>query len=102
MVYLPLLMKLLVNDLNEIKSKPFSIMLHNYALDKLTKIGPLYQSEFKQIIGQVPVYRTKLENAIKRKGSATDAQKKLEASQIAQPNSSSTMIKLKTDFSHYG
>ena len=102
MVYLPLLMKLLVNDLNEIKSKPFSVMLHNYALDKLTKIGPLYQTEFKQIVAQVPAYRTKLENAIKRKGSANDAQKKLDASQIAQTNSATTMIKLKTDFSNYG
>lgn len=101
MVYLPLLMKLLVNDLNEIKSKPFSVMLHNYALEKLIKIGPAYQSEFKQIVAQVPAYRTKLENAIKRKGSSSDAQKKPDVSQIAQPNAS-TMIKLKTDFSNYG
>ena len=92
-------MKLLVDDLNEIKSKPFSIMLHNYALDKLTKIGPIYQFEFKQIIGQVFAYRIKLENAIKSNQNAINDQKKLDLAN--QTNSSSTMIKLKTDFSNY-
>jgi len=101
MVYLPLLMKLLVDDLNEIKSKPFSVLLHNYALDKLTKIAPIYAQEFKQIIAQVPAYRTKLENAVKRNQNITiNEQKKLDSNQIGQSNSS-TMIKLKTDFSNY-
>ena len=101
MVYIPLLMKLLVDDLNEIKSKPFSVMLHNYALDKLTKIGPIYPQEFRQIIAQMPAFRTKLENALKRNQNLTiNEQKKLDSDQITQSNSS-TMIKLKTDFSNY-
>ena len=94
-------MKLLVDDLNEIKSKPFSVMLHNYALDKLTKIGPIYPQEFRQIISQMPAFRTKLENALKRNQNLTiNEQKKLDSDQITQSNSS-TMIKLKTDFSNY-
>lgn len=94
-------MKLLVDDLNEIKSKPFSVMLHNYALDKLTKIGPIYPQEFRQIIAQMPAFRTKLENALKRNQNLTiNEQKKLDSDQITQSNSS-TMIKLKTDFSNY-
>lgn len=94
-------MKLLVDDLNEIKSKPFSVMLYNYALDKLTKIGPVYPHEFKQIIGQVPMYRNKLENAIKQKQNSSNEQKKLESNQLITQSNSSTMIQLKTDFSNY-
>lgn len=101
MVYLPLLIKLLVDDLNEFKSKPFSVMLHNYALDKLTKIGPIYPQEFKQIIGQVPLFRTKLENALRNNQNSTiNEQRKLDSNQLTQSNSS-TMIQLKTDFSNY-
>lgn len=91
-------MKLLVDDLNEFKNKPFSIVLHNYALNKLIKIGPIYQYEFKQIIGQVPAYKTKLENAIKRNQGSSNEQKS-DSTQVTQ--SATTIIKLKTDFSNY-
>jgi hypothetical protein len=109
---LTLLVPMLVSYFNE-DDKPnecfgkFSNKLHDYALQRLMKIGPQYPSDFRTVMQSCPELKLRLEGAVKASQlrhtntsaeSAADlAAAKLAASQPTQPS-----IKLKMDFSNFG
>ncbi|RWS31952.1 HEAT repeat-containing protein 5B-like protein, partial [Leptotrombidium deliense] len=100
-LYLPLLVSVLSDDINAIRSKTYRVSLHKYALQKLTTIGPIYQHEFRQIIGQVSHFRKKLETAIhsqQQLGSNASCRQVTARVDVKQE---ANTIKLKTDFSNY-
>lgn len=96
-------MKLLVDDLSQAKTRPFSVLLHNFALQKLITIGPVYPQEFKQIVAQVPAYKQRLETAIRHNQQQCSPGLKSDHHHHVGVDSSvgASMIKLKTDFSNF-
>lgn len=99
-LYLPILVSLLNENLDHIKGTSYLSMLHSYSLEKLMSIGPTYSQEFRQIIGQVPKLKTKLETAIRNQQNIqrSDHQIQQERNHNQRENPA---IKLKTDFSNY-
>ncbi|KAM3862626.1 HEAT repeat-containing protein 5B [Diretmus argenteus] len=83
-------------DENAISSAPqVSKGLHEFALQNLMRIGPLYPAAFKTVIGAAPELKTCLESAIR----ANQASKARAASRQAQPTvQAAPTIKLKTSF----
>ena len=75
--------------------------LHEFALQRLMKIGPLYPLAFKTVMGAAPELKTKLEGAVK--ASQMSANRAKEASRIAsRPVApAAPSIKLKTNFSNF-
>lgn len=101
-LYIPILISLLTENLETIRGKSFRKQIHNYALQKLVAIGPIHPQEFRQIIGQVPTYRTKLETAIRNQQNVQQLSNGTVSQNRAQPTrNDAPVIKLKTDFSHY-
>lgn len=98
-IYLPLLVTLLIEVTPQVKRGSYRFKLHNYALNKLISTGPCYPNEFKSIIGQVPVLRIKLENAVKNQSNSTSIV--VNNSSASKVKTDKCIIKLKTDFSNY-
>ena len=75
--------------------------LHEFALQRLMKIGPLYPLAFKTVMGAAPELKTKLEGAVK--ASQMSANRAKEASRIANKPVApvAPQIKLKTNFSNF-
>ncbi|XP_051936742.1 HEAT repeat-containing protein 5B [Hippocampus zosterae] len=70
--------------------------LHDFALQNLMRIGPLYPAAFKMVIGAAPELKTRLESAV-RANQATNKAK--DAARQAQPTVQvAPTIKLKTSF----
>ncbi|XP_054152943.1 HEAT repeat-containing protein 5B-like isoform X2 [Oppia nitens] len=98
-IYLPLMLNILSDD-NISRLKEYRRTLHNYALQKLTSIGPKYPQEFRQVIGSVPQFRNSLENAIRnQQKSENNVQNPTESISVYKETKAS--IKLKVDFSNY-
>lgn len=110
-LYVPILINLLIEDAESLKYKSSpKCVLHSYALQKLIAIGPAYPQEFRQIINQVPAFRTKLEAAVRnqanlqnttnRNGSTTGGGGS-GGNRSQSTRNDNPIIKLKTDFSNY-
>ncbi|RWS17916.1 HEAT repeat-containing protein 5B-like protein [Dinothrombium tinctorium] len=99
-LYLPTLVSILSDNINMMKGKTNRILLHKYALQKLTTIGTIYHQEFRQIIGQVSHFRKKLETAI-RNQQELGSNFSRPASNRVDTQQEYNAIKLKTDFSNY-
>lgn len=70
--------------------------LHDFALQNLMRIGPLYPSAFKVVIGAAPELKTRLESAIRANQASSRAKA---AARQAQPTvQAAPTIKLKTSF----
>lgn len=84
-------------DENAISSAPqVSKGLHDFALQNLMRIGPLYPSAFKTVIGAAPELKTRLESAIRANQASSKAKA---AARQAQPAvQAAPTIKLKTSF----
>lgn len=84
-------------DENAISSAPqVSKGLHDFALQNLMRIGPLYPSAFKIVIGAAPELKTRLESAIRANQASSKAKA---AARQAQPTvQAAPTIKLKTSF----
>ncbi|XP_029962022.1 HEAT repeat-containing protein 5B isoform X2 [Salarias fasciatus] len=84
-------------DENAISSAPqVSKGLHDFALQNLMRIGPLYPAAFKTVIGAAPELKTRLESAIRANQASSKAKA---AARQAQPAVQATpTIKLKTSF----
>uniref|UniRef100_A0A3Q3VL01 LAA1-like C-terminal TPR repeats domain-containing protein n=1 Tax=Mola mola TaxID=94237 RepID=A0A3Q3VL01_MOLML len=84
-------------DENAISSAPqVSKGLHDFALQNLMRIGPLYPSAFKVVIGAAPDLKTRLESAIRANQASSRAKA---AARQAQPTvQAAPTIKLKTSF----
>ncbi|KAM8859425.1 HEAT repeat-containing protein 5B isoform 1-T2 [Spinachia spinachia] len=84
-------------DENAIFSAPqVSIALHDFALQDLMRIGPLYPAAFKIVIGAAPELKVRLESAIRANQASSRAKA---AARLAQPAvQAGPTIKLKTSF----
>lgn len=84
-------------DENAISSAPqVSNNLHDFALQNLMRIGPLYPAAFKTVIGAAPELKTRLESAIRANQASSKAKA---AARQAQPTvQAAPTIKLKTSF----
>uniref|UniRef100_A0A4W4FK10 HEAT repeat-containing protein 5B n=1 Tax=Electrophorus electricus TaxID=8005 RepID=A0A4W4FK10_ELEEL len=92
----PTLISYLLDENAFSTAPPASKGLHEFALQNLMRIGPLYPAAFKTVIGAAPELKTRLENAIR----ANQASSKAKATaRQAQPTVQATpTIKLKTTF----
>uniref|UniRef100_A0A8C3ARS2 HEAT repeat-containing protein 5B n=1 Tax=Cyclopterus lumpus TaxID=8103 RepID=A0A8C3ARS2_CYCLU len=84
-------------DENAISSAPqVSRALHDFALQNLMRIGPLYPAAFKIVIGAAPELKIRLESAIRANQASNRAKA---AARLAQPTvQAAPTIKLKTSF----
>ncbi|CAJ1067696.1 HEAT repeat-containing protein 5B isoform X2 [Xyrichtys novacula] len=84
-------------DENAISSAPqVSKSLHDFALQNLMRIGPLYPAAFKIVIGAAPELKIRLESAIRANQASSKAKA---AARQAQPTvQAAPTIKLKTSF----
>ncbi|XP_075933540.1 HEAT repeat-containing protein 5B isoform X1 [Anarhichas minor] len=84
-------------DENAISSAPqVSRALHEFALQNLMRIGPLYPAAFKIVIGAAPELKIRLESAIRANQASSRAKA---AARLAQPTvQAAPTIKLKTSF----
>uniref|UniRef100_A0A7N6A0F2 HEAT repeat-containing protein 5B n=1 Tax=Anabas testudineus TaxID=64144 RepID=A0A7N6A0F2_ANATE len=84
-------------DENAISSVPqVSKALHDFALQNLMRIGPLYPAAFKIVIGAAPELKTRLESAIRANQASSKAKA---AARQAQPAvQTAPTIKLKKSF----
>uniref|UniRef100_A0A4W3GT71 HEAT repeat-containing protein 5A n=1 Tax=Callorhinchus milii TaxID=7868 RepID=A0A4W3GT71_CALMI len=96
---LPILISFLLDEnalmsaLNPAKS------LHEFALQKLMRIGPQYPSVFQKMMGTSPAMKARLEAAVK--GNQESLKAKTAAGQPKCPGKSSPSIQLKTNFSNF-
>ncbi|XP_068597113.1 HEAT repeat-containing protein 5B [Brachionichthys hirsutus] len=84
-------------DDNVISSAPqVSKGLHDFALQNLMRIGPLYPAAFKMVVGAVPELKIRLESAVRANQASSRAKA---AARLAQPTvQTAPTIKLKTSF----
>ncbi|XP_013861387.1 HEAT repeat-containing protein 5B isoform X1 [Austrofundulus limnaeus] len=84
-------------DENAISSAPqVSKSLHEFALQNLMRIGPLYPAAFKIVIGAAPELKTRLESAIRANQASSKAKAAARQAQPAVP--AAPTIKLKKSF----
>ncbi|XP_022085919.1 HEAT repeat-containing protein 5B-like [Acanthaster planci] len=97
----PILISLLVPSAILPSTSRQSRALHEQALQRLVKIGPLYPAAFKTVVGGMPELKAKLEAAIRANQAAVNKQKTQHAQvkPVAPPAAPS--IKLKMDFSNF-
>lgn len=101
---LTLLVPILINYLIEgeavATATKLNLALHDASLQWLRKIGPKYPQEFKKLMSQTSVLRTRLENAIQMNQQLQKvirSEPSVNKPNLQQPPS----IKLKTDFSNF-
>ena len=81
-------------------SKP-SRALHDYALQHMMKIGPLYPAEFRTIMGSSVDLRTRLESAVKANQASNSSKQAARPVNIKPAQPIKPSITLKTDFSNF-
>ncbi|XP_012685330.1 HEAT repeat-containing protein 5B isoform X2 [Clupea harengus] len=92
----PTLVSYLLDENAFSSADPASKGLHDFALQDLMRIGPLYPAAFKTVIGAAPELKTRLETAIRANQASSKAK---EAARLAQPTvQAAPTIKLKTSF----
>lgn len=92
----PTLISYLLDEKAISSAPPVSKALHEFALQNLMRIGPLYPAAFKIVIGAAPELKIRLESAVR----ANQANSKAKAAaRLAQPTvQAAPTIKLKTSF----
>ncbi|XP_030626652.1 HEAT repeat-containing protein 5B [Chanos chanos] len=92
----PTLISYLLDENAFSSASPASKGLHEFALQDLMRIGPLYPAAFKTVIGAAPELKTRLETAIRANQASSKAKA---AARQAQPTvQAAPTIKLKTSF----
>ncbi|KAK7901966.1 hypothetical protein WMY93_018735 [Mugilogobius chulae] len=92
----PTLISYLLDEKAISSASPVSKGLHEFALQNLMRIGPLYPAAFKIVIGAAPELKTRLESAIRANQASSKAKA---AARQAQPTvQAAPTIKLKTSF----
>lgn len=92
----PTLVSYLLDEKAISSASPVSKALHEFALQNLMRIGPLYPAAFKIVIGAAPELKTRLESAIRANQASSKAKA---AARQAQPTvQAAPTIKLKTSF----
>ncbi|XP_062864698.1 HEAT repeat-containing protein 5B [Trichomycterus rosablanca] len=92
----PTLISYLVDENAFFSATPTSKALHDFALQNLMRIGPLYPVAFKTVMGAAPDLKTRLESAIRANQASSKA--KTMARQTQPSVQAAPTIKLKTSF----
>jgi hypothetical protein len=98
-LFIPLVVDLLRETEEKLVSK-HNKHLHDFALDKLKKIGPMYPQEFKVVIGASADLKQRLETALRASQAAAKETTYSTRSQIRGQPAAPT-IKLKTTFGNF-
>ncbi|XP_053291981.1 HEAT repeat-containing protein 5B isoform X2 [Pleuronectes platessa] len=92
----PTLISYLLDDNAISSASQISRGLHEFALQNLMQIGPLYPAAFKIVVGAAPELKSRLESAIRANQASNKAKA---AARLAQPAvQAAPTIKLKTSF----
>ncbi|XP_077585849.1 HEAT repeat-containing protein 5B [Stigmatopora nigra] len=92
----PMLISYLLDENAIPSASKVSKSLHDFALQNLMRIGPLYPAAFKMVIGAAPDLKSRLESAIRANQASSRAK---DAARQAQPSVQvAPTIKLKTSF----
>ena len=92
----PTMISYLLDDSDFTSASQTSKGLHDFALQNLMRIGPLYPAAFKTVIGAAPELKTRLEAAIRSNQASSKA--KAAARQAPPTAQAAPTIKLKTSF----
>ncbi|XP_015218632.1 HEAT repeat-containing protein 5B isoform X1 [Lepisosteus oculatus] len=92
----PTLISYLLDENAYSSANPASKGLHEFALQDLMRIGPLYPSAFKTVVGAAPELKTRLETAIRASQASSKAKAAVRQTQPAVQVAPT--IKLKTSF----
>lgn len=92
----PTLISYLLDENAVSSATPVSKALHDFALQNLMRIGPLYPVAFKAVIGAAPELKTRLESAVRANQASSKA--KAAARQATPTVQATPTIKLKTSF----
>ena len=92
----PTLISYLLDENNFTSAPQTSKELHDFALQNLMRIGPLYPVAFKTVIGAAPELKTRLEAAVRANQASSKA--KAAARQAPPTVQAAPTIKLKTSF----
>ncbi|CAI9730243.1 repeat-containing 5B-like isoform X2 [Octopus vulgaris] len=100
LVLVPILISFLLSDKILVSCSPASKFLHDHALQRLMKVGPLYPKDFRRAMSSAADLKPRLEAAVK----ANQTSQKMAPNQqnmklSAQPTKPT--ITLKTDFSNF-
>ncbi len=99
---LSLLVPILVSCLSDAPKDRYARTLHDQALLRLNKIGPLYPAQFRTVMQSAPDLRACVERAVKSEASKTPSQQVAPVnSKAPQQQPAKPSIKLKTDFSNF-
>ncbi len=98
---LSLLVPILVSCLSDSPKDRFSRTLHDQALQRLNKIGPLYPAQFRTVMQNAPELRACLERALKAQALNKPATPVTSVTNKPQQQPAQPSIKLKTDFSNF-
>ncbi|XP_053731194.1 HEAT repeat-containing protein 5B isoform X1 [Synchiropus splendidus] len=92
----PTLISYLLDEKSISSATQVSKSLHDFALQNLMRIGPLYPAAFKTVISAAPELKTRLESAVRANQASSKAKA---AARQAQPTvQAAPTIKLKTSF----
>lgn len=92
----PTLISYLLDENTASSAPQISKSLHDFALQNLMRIGPLYPAAFKIVIGAAPELKSRLESAVRANQASSKAKA---AARQAQPTvQAAPTIKLKTSF----
>ncbi|XP_053615269.1 HEAT repeat-containing protein 5B [Plodia interpunctella] len=80
---------------------PPAQMLHDFALQWLTRVGPRHPQEFKTMMQQSPELRNKLESAVKASQANTRTARATQQRPVFEAKPAKPTIQLKTDFSDF-
>lgn len=92
----PTLISYLLDENAFSSATPTSKGLHEFALRDLMRIGPLYPTAFKTVIGAAPELKIRLETAVRANQASSKA--KATARQAQPTVQAAPTIKLKTSF----
>lgn len=100
LVLVPILISFLLSDKILVSCSQTSKLLHDHALQRLMKVGPLYPKDFRRAMSSAADLKPRLEAAVK----ASQTSQKMAPNQqnmklSAQPTKPT--ITLKTDFSNF-
>ena len=103
MVLVPLLVSFLSETSQLSSQSHLRRTLHDFALQKLVRIGPQYPTEFRSVMTAAPDLRSRLEAAVKAQQANQPASKvkSMSASKAVTPAVQKPTITLKTDFSNF-
>ena len=97
-ILVPCLIEMLTDGTQQRTSTKHSHLLHEYSLERLKRIGPMYPAPFKTVMEQSPALRSKLEASLR---ASQETKKQEVASKNISITAAQPKIQLKMNFSNF-